>query len=240
MFLHSSGLSSRQWKGMARAFADRHEILTPDFLGMGARPKWPAGAPFHFDADVDLVRALIVRPAHLVGHSYGGLVALTLARRHPELVRSLTVYEPVAFGTLHDPPDPEGLADLARAERMLGALPLEAWLEAFVNYWNGPGAWDGLPESSQRGMIDVGDKIVLEVTSLLGDRTPAGAYASVAAPVLLVRGERSPAAAHRVVARLREALPDATEAIVRGAGHMGPLTHPHEFAELLETHVAST
>lgn len=245
VLLHSGGMSSRQWRSLAERLAPTHRVLAPDFLGSGKNPPWPDEVPFHFDLDVAAVARVLDgldQPAHLVGHSYGGLVALTVARRHGVRVRSLAVYDPVAFGVLRDPPDAEGLADLARAE----AQPVftdesrgggEEWMEAFVDYWNGPGAWRSLPATSREQFVRVGRKVFREVMSLMADRTGAAAYAGVTAPALVLGGERSPAAARRVTEVLAATLPGARREVIAGAGHMGPLTHGAAVDALIAAHI---
>lgn len=248
VLLHSSGMSSRQWRSLSERLAASHRVLAPDFLGSGKNPPWRDDVPFGYELDVALVaKALdaLDAPAHLVGHSYGGLVALTLARTLPHRVRSLAVYDPVAFGVLHDPPDAVGLADLMRA----GAQPIfsdeslggtEAWLETFVNYWNGPDAWRSLPAASREQFLRVGRVVFREVSSLMADRTGAAAYSTLTAPTLLIAGELSPAAARRVGEVLLGALPDARREVVKGAGHMGPLTHASVVEELIARHIEAT
>jgi pimeloyl-ACP methyl ester carboxylesterase len=176
---------------------------------------------------VERVLDEVAAPVHLVGHSYGGLLALTIARRDPGRVRSIAVYDPVAFRVLYDPPDAAGLADAARVEPLLNAEVggSAAWFEQFIDYWSGPGAWRALHEGARASFLAVGRKVFLEVRSLLGDRTPASAYAGITAPALLLTGEHTPIAARRVVALLAAALPNATPVDVQGAGHMGPITH---------------
>ncbi|MDB4932995.1 MAG: alpha/beta superfamily hydrolase [Myxococcaceae bacterium] len=245
VLLHSGGMSSRQWRSLAEGLAASHRVLAPDFLGSGKNPPWPDEVAFDFALDVAAVGRLFDRfegPAHVVGHSYGGLVALTLARARPDRVRSLAVYDPVAFGVLYEPADGSGLADLARA----GSDPVftdearggsEEWMQTFVDYWNGPGAWRALPATSREQFLRVGRKVFREVTSLMNDRTGAAAYGAVTAPTLLLSGERSPLAARRVTEVLAGALPNARREVVAGAGHMGPLTHAAAVEPLIARHI---
>ena len=233
VLLHSGGMSGRQWRKLAETLGERVRVLAPDFLGSGANPPWPDDAPFDFTQDVAHIEQLIdgvAAPVHLVGHSYGGLIAATVARRRPATIRSLALYDPVAFGVLHAAGDAEGLRDLARADQSGRFLDdasggSAAWFELFVDYWNGDGAWQALQPAARESFLRIGRKVYYEVRSLLRDRTPAADYGVVTAPALLLTGERSPAAAQRTVALLAAALPRARVMTVPGAGHMGPLTH---------------
>jgi pimeloyl-ACP methyl ester carboxylesterase len=78
-----------------RPLADRHSLLLPDRRGYGASA---ASGPANFDVDADDA-AVLGDGAHLVGHSYGAVVALLAAARRPEAVRTLTVVEPAALAS---------------------------------------------------------------------------------------------------------------------------------------------
>ncbi|MEO8500284.1 MAG: alpha/beta fold hydrolase [Vicinamibacteria bacterium] len=245
ILLHSSGMSSRQWGTLVEVLKRTHRVIAPDLLGSGDNPLWPDEEPFDLAQDVDAIERLVDglgEPVHVVGHSYGGLLALTLARRGPAKVRSLTAYDPVAFGVLFDPDDAEGLADLERAGRNPTCTDFlhggnDAWFEVFVDYWNGPGAWRGMTETGRAAFLRVGRKVFYEVWSLMHDRTPASAYASVEAPSLFLGGAASPAAARRVVAILGATLPRGRVEIIDGAGHMGPLTHGASVNAVIAAHI---
>ncbi|MGE0496145.1 MAG: alpha/beta hydrolase [Vulcanimicrobiota bacterium] len=229
LMLHSGGLTGRQWRRVA-SFLEGYRLLTPDFLGCGQNPPWPAEQEFHFELDLAALEPLLDRPLHLVGHSYGGFLALQLARRHPELGLSLSLYDPVAFGVLHSTADPEGLADLERvaSQPLFGDLERGGgpeWLELFVDYWNGPGGWQAMAEPARQAFLEVGRKVFFEVRSLSADRTGLADYANLTMPVLLMTGEQTPASARRVCALLADSLPRARHLVIEGAGHMGPITH---------------
>ncbi|HEU4729802.1 MAG TPA: alpha/beta hydrolase [Kofleriaceae bacterium] len=234
LLLHSGGLTSRQWRKLGEQLAVTHEVLAPDLLGYGAQP-WPPGQPFHFRQDVERLAGMLDRPADLVGHSYGGLLALQLALAHPGRVRALALYEPVAFGVLGEA-DADLRAKLALPAYRADAAGLdEAWLEAFIDWWNGAGAWRALPELTRAGFRAVGWKLSQEVASLVGDRTGAERYAQITAPTLLLGGQLTPMTEQRTLQRLAEALPHARLELLRGMGHMGPITH----AEVVNTAIAA-
>ncbi len=229
--LHSGGFSSRQWRKLVESLGPGHRVLNPDLLGYGTQPPWPAGEPFHFQQDLDAVEALLAAegaPAHLVGHSYGGFLALKLALARPDLVRSLALYEPVAFGILDEPADEAARRGLTTVKTTWEPDPEgvdEGWLEAFVDWWNGPGAWKALAPPTRATFRATGWKVFQEVMSLAADRTGRQTWATIAAPTLLLGGGRSPYTERRVLEKLAAALPNATLRMFEDAGHMGPLTH---------------
>lgn len=237
MLLHSGGMSGRQWKRLVERLASTHRVLAPDLLGSGENPAWPVDAPFHFTQDVGAIAGIVRelgQPVHLVGHSYGGLLALVLARTQPALVRSIAAYDPVAFGVLQDEPDAETLMTdtPALVDDAIGGT--EAWFRVFVDWWNGAGTWASLPDPARASFLRVGRKVFLEVKSLLGDRTSAAQWGAIRVPTLLFTGERTPTTERRVVHRLVAAIPGARIVEVPGAGHMGPITH----ADLVDSEIA--
>lgn len=245
LLLHSGGLSSRQWGRLAAALSPSRRVLAPDLLGYGTSTPWPADAPFDLEEDLRLVEALlegVPGPLDVVGHSYGGLIALRFALKRPRDIRSLAVYEPVSFGVLYEPPDPDGEADLAQLDH--DGLFLadegggnEAWLERFVDYWNGPGAWRTVSEATRDAFLQSGRKVFQEVRSVMADRVPVAAYRVVEAPVLLLNGADSTRAAHRVCDRLLTAFPRARRITFPDTGHMGPLTNSRAVNDAIIAHI---
>jgi pimeloyl-ACP methyl ester carboxylesterase len=231
MLVHSGGFTSRQWRKLGEALAPRYHVLAPDLLGYGEAGPWPDGAPFHFRQDLAFLESLLEpagEPAHLVGHSYGGFLALQLALKRPELVRSLALYEPVAFGILDEVEDADARAPLALVKREWepdesGAD--SAWLEGFVDWWNGAGAWARLPEETRGAFRAMGWKVFQEVISLAADRTDRATYATITVPTLVLGGEATPLTERRVVEKLGASLPHARARFFPGVGHMGPISH---------------
>jgi pimeloyl-ACP methyl ester carboxylesterase len=204
--------------------------IVPDLAGHGASPEWPEPAPFTYRFDVERVAGLLESvgsPAHVVGHSYGGLIALLAALAAPTRVRSLAIYDPVAFGTLDGAADGDARKDLERVPPTWDgtAAGRERWLESFVDYWGGPGAWPALRDDARAEFRRVGWVVYQGVRTLLADETPASAYRGLDVPALLLTGAESPIAAHRVVDHLAAAFARARVVRVPPAGHMGPLSH---------------
>lgn len=237
LLLHSGGMSSRQWRKLSHALAPAYRTLVPDLLGYGLSSPVAAGARFHFRQDLEAVRRLVVGgpPAHVVGHSYGGLLALQLALAEPGAVLSIAAYEPVAFGVLDARADADARAGLYSPTEFDG----EPWLERFVDWWNGPGAWRGMAPQARAAFLAAGWKLSQEVLSLSSDRTDRATYGRIQVPTLLLGGEHTPLTERRVLDNLAAALPAATLRRFPGLGHMGPITHAAQVNAAIVDHLAA-
>jgi pimeloyl-ACP methyl ester carboxylesterase len=229
VLLHSSGFSGRQWKRLAGELVTRgYRAVVPDLTGHGQSEAWPEPRPFTFRVDVERVAAIVRETggAHVVAHSYGGLVALHAALAEPAAVRSLALFDPVAFAVL----DPVADDD---ARRVLSGLDLawddpERWLRTFVDFWGGDGAWAGLREPVRVEFRRIGWVVSQGVASLMTDPTPLATYRALAMPVRLMTGELSPVPAQRVDRHLAGALANGRLDVIAGAGHLAPVTDPAE------------
>jgi len=115
VLVHGSfGWGEETWREQ-RPLADAYELRLVDRRGFGATP--PDGR-VDFDRDANDVAALLPDRAHLVGHSYGGVVCLLAAARTPGALRSLTVIEPPALAVARGTPVVEafiaGIEDASR------------------------------------------------------------------------------------------------------------------------------
>jgi pimeloyl-ACP methyl ester carboxylesterase len=117
VFVHGSfGWGEETWQEQ-RPLADHYRLLLVDRRGFGESP---ANGRVDFDRDADDVVELLGDCAHLVGHSYGGVVSLLAAGRQPDAVRSLALIEPPALGIARGNPAVEEMI------RNVGAAATEA------------------------------------------------------------------------------------------------------------------
>jgi len=112
VLVHGSfGWGEHTWREQ-RPLADRYRLLLVDRRGFGRTPPADRRVDFEPDAD-DVADILAGEPrAHVVGHSYGAIVALLAAAQTPNAVRSLCVIEPPAFGVARGNPEVEELIRL--------------------------------------------------------------------------------------------------------------------------------
>jgi pimeloyl-ACP methyl ester carboxylesterase len=93
VFIHGLGSSARDWELQVPVFSKQYQVVTFDIRGHGKsdKPRGPYSIPLFAADTAELIKELGFTPAHVVGISLGGMIALQLAVSAPDLVRSLTV-----------------------------------------------------------------------------------------------------------------------------------------------------
>lgn len=240
VLLHSSGASGAQWRALAGRLSGRYRVLAPDLYGYGDTAPWPGRGAFSLAREAEIALAMLElaeEPAHLVGHSYGGAVALHVARLHGHRLRSLVAIEPVAFHLLKDPS--EILAVAASVREALACGDFYGGFGHFVDYWSGAGSWDAIPAPRRGAMAARLSKVALDFHAALTEPAALEDFDDMTLPTLLLRGERSPFPTQRVCEALDQVLPFAKLFTIQGAGHMAPLTHADRVNDLIGAYLNS-
>ncbi len=244
VLLHSGPGSAADWRGVFERFAAGYRLVAVNGFGQGQTSDWPAGE-VQVDQYVGMVSRLIGElgePVHLVGHSYGGAVALRMVSTSPKLVRSLAVVEPQAYPLLTDN-DPQLFAEVTEVADAFASAVDEGRVEdawrGFIDHYNGSGSWGALPEPVQQRMLKISDVAVRSWMALFTNPITTGGLSQIGVPTLVVQGGQTTRPERRLCEIITDRVPGARQVVVEGAGHMVPLTHPAATAEALETHLRS-
>lgn len=222
--VHGSMDRSAGMLRLSRRLDGHYRVLRYDRRGYGRSHPHPG--PFEMDGQVaDLVELLAGRRAVLVGHSYGGNVALATAARHPDLVAGVVVYEsPLSWMPWWPSTTARTLAD---AEEVGPGETAERFMRRLI----GDRRWEELPERTRQVRRDEGTALIGELRDLR-TREPWTAE-RLPLPVAVGVGERGAPHHRDGMSRLAALLPDATLVELAGAGHGAPVTHADDMVDRL-------
>jgi pimeloyl-ACP methyl ester carboxylesterase len=254
LLIHGITGSSRTWAEVIPPLAERYTVIAPDLLGHGesAKPRGDYSLGAHASGVRDLLIALGVDKATVVGHSLGGGVAMQFAYQFPERVDRLVL---VSSGGLGE--EVHMLlraATLPAAEYVLPLLCAEPLRNAGASVARLLGRAGLRPnrdlEEMARGFASLGDlearqafvHTVRAIMDISGQRVSARdrLYLAATVPTLLVWGERDrmiPVAHGRAA---QEAMPGSRCIVYADAGHFPHLDHPWRFASDLIEFVGAT
>jgi pimeloyl-ACP methyl ester carboxylesterase len=231
LLLHGSAGTSSIWRRIEETLQPLYRVIAPDLIGYGGAALPEDTERFDIDAEIRAIEPLLccTGRTHLVGYSYGGLVALRLALALPERVGMLTLIEPVFFSALLYAGEIGAYRRLQEArqgfEAKVGSGAREAAMADFVDFWAGQGAWKTLSAAQRSAMLGMALKIRLDWQAAFAFDPGRAGLARLAERTLLVRGSHSPEPMIRLVEALHRLMPGSRRTIIDRANHMLPLTH---------------
>jgi len=244
--LHSNASSSGQWRGLLDRLAPTFHAFAPDTYDAGRSPEWGSDRVIRLQDEVALIEPVLEAagsPLRLVGHSYGGAIALMAALANPSRVRSLVLYEPTLFSLIDAdrgaPNDADGIREaVAASAAALDRDDRNRAAEIFVDYWTGEGTWRRTPPQRQAPIAAAITNVRRWGHALFTEPTPLERFRSLTMPVLYMVGARSTPAALGVARLLTATLPRVEVMTFEQLGHMGPVTHPDAVNATIEQFLA--
>jgi pimeloyl-ACP methyl ester carboxylesterase len=224
VLVHGSLDRSTSFTRVIRRLTDIHTVIYDRRGYHRSRDAVPLRTTLDGHID-DLLGVIGGRPAVVVGHSYGGTIALGAALRHdpPSTITAVAAYEP-----------PLPWLDLwaSRNASARSRYPNDdpaTVAEAFYRRVMGPDGWERLSESAREERRADGPALVAELAAIrLTD--PPFDVATLRLPAVFGRGERSLPHHRQAVAWLVEHAPGVELVELAGAGHGAHLSHPDGFA----------
>lgn len=206
---------------LSRRLDRAHHVLRYDRRGYGRSQPHPG--PFSMDGQVADLESLVGdRQAIVVGHSYGGNVALAAAARASDRVRAVVVYEAPLSWLDWWPDSSAGSTALAD-----GTSPADA-AERFMRRLIGDARWERLPARTREARRAEGAAMMGELADLRS--APPWRPEQITVPVLVLHGEHG-AEHHQEGSSALAGCIDGAELVeIAGARHFGPNTHPDEVA----------
>ena len=236
VLLHGQPGQAREWDAVASRLVATARVIVPDRPGYGRTGGPAVGVAANADAVVELLDRSGVESAVVVGHSWGGAIALDLAQRHPERTGALVLVASVG-----------GPGSIGWLDRLL-AFPVAGPVVSLVGIGAirlprvrrllvplaGPSAVDAveaLDRASERAWLDDWRSFVTEQRALTAElpAITAALPTTVVRTVVLI-GEHDRVVRPRVQEALAAALPEATVIRLPGRGHLLPWEAPEAIA----------
>ena len=233
------------WRPIIAAWENRFRCVTTSLPGYGgtAERRTPGDASISHEAEAleSVIRKARSR-VHLVGHSFGGLVALAVALRGRARLASLTVIEAPAVMML----DGSGEIQHIRAFGEMTSAYFAAFkdgkadaIETLIDFFAGTGTFASWPPRVRAYAVATTPVNILDWETAFDYPLTADVLAQVQVPTLVVRGGESHPAMQRVNEILCERMIQATLATIEGAAHFMIATHADEVARLVAQHAYS-
>jgi pimeloyl-ACP methyl ester carboxylesterase len=216
LFIHGSVVRAGLTFRKQRELAARWSLILPNRPGFGASP--PLERP-DFELEAPLFAELLGDGAHLVGHSYGAVIALLVAGQRPEAVRSLTVSEPGALQLAAGNPIVDEM--IANGDVLYSdpaSIPTDDFLRLFRT---GVGSAHTTPDELTEELAR-GAELLKRERPPWEAEIPLERLAAAPFPILVVSGDHSPAF-EAVCDSLAESV-GAERAVIPGRGHTVPST----------------
>ncbi len=243
--LHCSGADGSQWRNLFARMSEETKTIAPDLIGTLSRGHKIPDGPFTLENEAASIVTEIEklgRPAHLIGHSYGGALALHIARARPDLVRSLCLYEPTLFSLLKAGELTDGLlyseiVSLTNAIRTGIEEGCEEFsAQVFTDFWGGLGSWQALSRERRCAMIDWVHKAPSDFDALLKEPDPEYIL-SEGVPSTIIRGSQTHVHTKRIAELLASQGKLVELKVLKGAGHLGPFTFKESFEMEVLSHI---
>ena len=235
MMLHGTASNAKQWSQLATLLNQQYSVYTPEIPGYVKNENDTLQAFHSLDNRVkpllDLLDS-INEKIHLVGHSFGGLVALRLGELRPNKVLSITIYEPTVIGVFKGCTEPTDLALASEVKNLAEVVKHsspEVAMESFINFWHGTKQWPNIPKSIQNKLCQYADIAAVDFLNGLEDLYQALPHQHFQGQVNVIFGSKTVPLAKGIATKLGQKLPNAKMFELAGLGHMGPITHAQEF-----------
>lgn len=231
--LHCNLGHSGAFRGIGAELGDLLTIQAPDMPGHGRSANYEAGT-LTGQQMLDAILARLDGPVDVIGHSYGGLMGLRLAIERPDLVKSLSLFEPVTMLAAQEAAPEEvakNNAHMGQVFALNDAGDPEAAVRMFVEEWGDGTPWEMLPAETRATFARQVPFVVASQQDVLEDVGQVmPRLGQVAVPVVVMDGAESPAIMKYACDGVAAKVQNGRRVTVSGAGHMGAITHAREVA----------
>jgi len=239
LFIPGSFSTPAAWAGIQTRLPQQYRFFGTSLCGYGSTEETRSLINFGIEHHVQNIEAVVQEigePVHLVGHSFGGTVALASALSGAFDVLSITTFEANPLTLI----DERGHHELFDAVKEMSAeyetavhMGEHDAASRIIDFWGGDGSFDAMPDGVKGYCRKTTFANVLDWHTAFSFEANMSDYGSLSMPVLLVRGGHANIQMIEITEALRTCLPNQHAIVIEGANHFLITSHPRACAQYL-------
>lgn len=236
IFIHGSYATTSTWKKMVEQLAHSHRCISIKLPGHCGTPDPEDFSNPTIETELEIleyvVNSLPEEPIHLVGHSFGGVIALAQALKGNLNISQLSLFEPVAVSLLDEEMSAIVQEFLAKYRRdVSNKIPFACG--QVIEFWGGKGAFESLPDFIKEGMEPLVTNNIRHWNSeSVMDCKPVDLQ-NLSVPTRLICGTKSNPVANTICDYLKNQIPHSKKYTIEGASHFLVTSHARECLEAI-------
>jgi pimeloyl-ACP methyl ester carboxylesterase len=247
MLVHSSVSGARMWRRLMDDLKDDFHIRAVNLYGYGRTPPWSSNAPQTLDDQARLVETALPTDADtvsLVGHSFGGSVAMKLAARLSGRVTKLVLLETNPFYLLEQAGRADAFAEAMELRDCIKKFGARGeWAKAaerFADYWGRAASWQNMSAERRQTFAEALKPNYFEWDAVMDETTPVEQWARLLPrSTLLVSDPNTVLPIREITAILHRSCSIWSHKEIADGGHMAPLVRPDLVNPLVRTFLRS-
>lgn len=240
VFIHGSYATTSTWKKMIEPLAENHHCISIKLPGHCGMPNPDDFSNPTMETELEIIEQVVNlltdEAVHLIGHSFGGVIALAQALKGNLNLSQVTLFEPVAIWVLNSAGDKEMSA---RVQEFLTKYRQDASDKKHyacgqvIDFWGGKGAFESLPEFIKDSMEPLMKNNIRhwDIDSLI--RNDLTDLEKCVVPTRLVYGDQSNPVASSICDHLSEHIPNSKKYEIEGASHFLITSHTDKCIQAL-------
>ncbi|SGY88403.1 Alpha/beta superfamily hydrolase [Moritella viscosa] len=240
VFIHGSYATTSTWKKIVQQLANTHHCISIKLPGHSGMPDPDDFSAPNINTELHIIESVVTKltnqPIHLIGHSFGGVVALALALKGSIEIQELTLFEPVSTWVLESVED-RGM--MARVNEFVqdyrqGISNNEPYVcGKVIDFWAGKGAFNLLPDFIKDAMVPLTANNNRHWTLSMNIHLNRKTLNALTIPTRLVCGSVSNPVAQAIVNHLSNELANSKKYMIQGASHFLVTSHATQCLDII-------
>jgi pimeloyl-ACP methyl ester carboxylesterase len=234
LLIHSTAAGNKQWRKLVEYLSPDYRVLAPNLFGYGTTPEWSKNRHQTLIDQVDLLADFFEQneSISIVGHSFGGSVAMMAAKKYPKKVKKLILLEPNPFYLLEHHSDHESYQEALNLRDVIKTnANKETWgqaAEKFADYWNGPGTWKQMDDTRREKFAEALKPNFHEFDCVINETTSLEEWRDILPQnTQILFSEQTVNSIRKIITIFEKSMPSWIFHSYSEGTHMAPLTHPN-------------